>query len=79
MTTSLCEDLVLHQVSPSVVEKDIPTVLQYELGEIRCERNLPADWPGEPEVGILVHKANCLYISVVYGKFLPKPGCPIFF
>ena len=48
MSTILYEDLVLHQVSPSVVGKDIRTFLQCDLSKIRYERNLPADWSGAP-------------------------------
>jgi hypothetical protein len=62
MSTIMYEDLVLHNVSRSVVENDIRTFLEYELGRIRKERGLPTDWPHEQKLKLLVQKANCLFI-----------------
>jgi hypothetical protein len=56
------EDLVLHNVSRSVVDNDIYTFLRHELGQIRSEYNLPVDWPKRQELSLLVQKANGLFI-----------------
>jgi nucleoside phosphorylase len=62
MPKIIYEDLVLHDVSRSVVEGDIHTFLKHELAEIRRERNLPPGWPNDQQVKLLVRKANCLFI-----------------
>jgi hypothetical protein len=56
------KDLVLHDVSRSVVEGDIHTFLKHELTAIRRERNLPPGWPNDQQIKLLVRKANCLFI-----------------
>ena len=62
MPRIMYEDLVLHDLSRSVVEGDIHTFLKHELGEIRRERSLPPGWPNDQQVKLLVRKANCLFI-----------------
>jgi len=62
MPRIMYEDLVLHNVSRSLVESDIHTFLKHELAEIRRERNLPPGWPNDRQVKLLVRKANCLFI-----------------
>jgi NACHT domain len=62
MSTIKYEDLILHNISRSVVDNDIYTFLKHELGQIRSEYNLPVNWPKEQELGLLVQKANCLFI-----------------
>ena len=56
------EDLALQNVSRSVVEVDIHTFFEYELGKIRRDRDLPPGWPHGQKVKLLVQKANCLFI-----------------
>ena len=58
----LYEDLALQNVSRSVVEADIHTFFEYELGKIRRNRDLPSGWPHGQKVKLLVQKANCLFI-----------------
>ena len=64
------QDLVLHKVSECIIEHDISTFLEYELGRLRDEYNssvptnrwLPPDWPGQSKVRTLVQMASPLFI-----------------
>jgi hypothetical protein len=56
------QDFVLHNISPSVVDQDISIFLEYNLGIIRRECALAADWPGEQAVKRLVQGASGLFI-----------------
>jgi hypothetical protein len=64
------QDLVLHKVSECIIEHDISTFLEYELGRLRDEynssvpinRRLPPDWPGQSKVRTLVQMASPLFI-----------------
>jgi hypothetical protein len=62
MPSIIYQDLVLHNLSRSVVEHDIRTFFKYELGKIRKDHNLASNWPSDREVKLLVQKANCLFI-----------------
>ncbi|KAF2477358.1 uncharacterized protein BDR25DRAFT_330198, partial [Lindgomyces ingoldianus] len=55
-------DLVLHNISPSIIDQDIYTFLEYNLGHIGQERNLGPSWPGKDIVECLVHNASGLFI-----------------
>jgi len=59
-----CErlDLVLHDISPSVVNHDISTFFKYNLGLIGEEDGQDVDWPGAEVINILVKKACGLFI-----------------
>ena len=56
------QDFVLHSISPSVVDRDISTFLEYSLDNIRQERRLDAGWPGEQVIRDMVQKASGLFI-----------------
>ena len=56
-------DLVLHEVSPSVIENDIRIYLKSKLSDIRDEHaELSPDWPGENAIIQLVTMAVPLFI-----------------
>jgi hypothetical protein len=56
------QDLVLHNISPSIVNHDISIFLQYNLNFIAGERSLGAGWPGEQIIKRLVYNASGLFI-----------------
>jgi hypothetical protein len=56
------QDVVLHNISPSIVNHDISIFLQYNLNLIAGERSLGAGWPGEQIVKRLVNNASGLFI-----------------
>ena len=53
-------DFVLHNISPSIVEHDIMILLEYNLGLIKKEFNLPSGWPSEQGVVALRRNATRL-------------------
>ena len=55
-------DFVLHQISDSVVGRDISVYLRHEFGKIRTRRRLPNNWPTETNLRLLIRKANGLFI-----------------
>jgi hypothetical protein len=55
-------DLMLHSISRSVIEHDITLFLRYELGQIKRNRSIEGDWPGEENIQKLIHKADRLFI-----------------
>lgn len=66
------EKLVLHEISHSVVKKDMYTFLKHELGVRKAEynksvkdgfRHLPSDWPNESDLAALLAMALPLFIS----------------
>jgi len=59
-----CErlDLVLHDISPSIVDHDISTFFKYNPGLLGEEDGQDADWPGAEVINILVKKACGLFI-----------------
>jgi hypothetical protein len=56
------QDLVLHNVPPTIINHDIYLFLEYNLGIIRQEWSLGADWPGEVALRQLVLNACGLFI-----------------
>src|SRR5271154_4256560 len=48
------QEFVLHNISPSIVDHDIFVFLEHNLGIIRQEHALAADWPGQETVKRLV-------------------------
>lgn len=56
------QDLILHSVSSTAVERDITNYLEHNLEIIRQECQLPDDWPGEQDLRSLVQHANGLFI-----------------
>jgi hypothetical protein len=62
MPDSTYQDLVLHEVAKSTIERDIRLFLEHELGAIRRERMLSSDWPATHEILALVELAVPLFI-----------------
>jgi hypothetical protein len=56
------QDFVLHNVLPTIINHDISLFLEYNLGIIRQEWTLGADWPGEVVLRQLVLHACGLFI-----------------
>ncbi|KAH6714535.1 vegetative incompatibility protein HET-E-1 [Leptodontidium sp. MPI-SDFR-AT-0119] len=56
------QDFVLHNISPVIINHDISLFLEYNLGIIRQECTLGADWPGEVVLQQLVLYACGLFI-----------------
>lgn len=56
------QDVILHNISRSVVDHDISIFLQRKFERIRTERDLPADWPEKRDLQLLVQKAEGLFI-----------------
>jgi hypothetical protein len=55
-------DLVLHNISPSIVDHDISIFLEHNLRLIAQEQCLQAGWPGADTTAILVQKSSGLFI-----------------
>jgi hypothetical protein len=56
-------DLALHNVSRVIVGRDISMLLRVQFKEIRESSDyLPADWPGDKTIDLLVQKASGLFI-----------------
>jgi hypothetical protein len=69
------KDLVLHDVSRTIVRHDIYLFLQQELKQIGSKRHLPTDWPGKPRISKLVDKADCLFIFAATAcRFIDGPA-----
>jgi hypothetical protein len=62
MPDSEHQDFVLHNVPPTIVNHDISLFLEYNLGIIRQEWALGADWLGEVAIRELVLYASGLFI-----------------
>ena len=56
------QEFVLHNISPSIVDHDIFVFLDHNLGIIRQEHALAADWPGQETIKRLVQNAAGLFI-----------------
>jgi hypothetical protein len=67
MPKILCYDLVLHDISQAIVDNDISIFFEQNLGIIRRECALPADWPGKQTITYLVQSAG----GLLYGLQLP--------
>jgi hypothetical protein len=55
-------DFVLHDKSSSIVDCNIPTFFEHNLGIIRQKYGLDLEWPDKPIVQKLVQNANGLFI-----------------
>jgi hypothetical protein len=55
-------DFVLHEISDSIVNRDISVLLRHEFERIRKRRRLPKGWPDESSRDHLVRKAGGLFI-----------------
>jgi hypothetical protein len=59
------QDLILHNISPTVVNNDISIFLAHEMEEIGKDFKdfkLSPDWPGKQNIQLLVQKASGLFI-----------------
>ncbi|KAL4862351.1 hypothetical protein BDV12DRAFT_203139 [Aspergillus spectabilis] len=56
------QNMVLHELPKPVIEHDIRLFLEHKLAEIRDDRSLPPDWPGNETIGRLVKMAVPLFI-----------------
>ncbi|KAH8803728.1 putative WD-repeat protein [Hyaloscypha sp. PMI_1271] len=56
------QDFKLEEIPPTVINQDISLFLEYELGTIRQELTLGADWPGKVALAQLVLYACGLFI-----------------
>jgi hypothetical protein len=56
------KDLVLHEIPEEVIKHDISLFLSHRLSEIRKERSLPINWPGEANLQKLVALSHPLFI-----------------
>ncbi|KAL5598562.1 uncharacterized protein BROUX77_006396 [Berkeleyomyces rouxiae] len=78
------QDLILHEMPPSIIERDIATFLRHELDRIKTEyntsvpavRRLPSDWPGNANIQALVKMAIPLFIfASTTCRFLDDRRC----
>ncbi|KAJ6035879.1 hypothetical protein N7540_000158 [Penicillium herquei] len=56
------EDLILHEIPEVVTEHDISLLLNHRLSEIRKNRSLPANWPGDIDIRNLITLSVPLFI-----------------
>jgi NACHT domain len=56
------QDFILQNISLTIVNHDISLFLEYNLGTIRQEWTLRADWPGAVVLSQLVYKSSGLFI-----------------
>lgn len=69
------QDLILHDISPKIVDHDISLFLEHNLQIIRQELTLGADWPGEVVLRQLVQYACGLFIwAATACRFIHEGG-----
>ncbi|KAE8389594.1 NACHT and WD40 domain protein [Aspergillus alliaceus] len=68
------QDLVLHELPASMVERDIRVFLEHKLSKIQHERSLSPDWPGNDNVERLVQMAVPLFIFAATACRFIKEG-----
>jgi hypothetical protein len=68
------KDVVLHDISPSIVDHDIVTYLEHNLRIIAKECYQHADWPGAEVIRLLVHRACGLFIWAATACFFVREG-----
>ncbi|KAI9858001.1 MAG: hypothetical protein M1813_007971 [Trichoglossum hirsutum] len=76
MPDILHQDLALHQISRTVVNKDIFGFFKFKLEEIRKASDyLPVSWPGKETIDLLVLKADGLFIyAATVCRFVEESG-----
>lgn len=68
------QDLVLHEIPRPVVEHDISVFIEHRLTEIRDQRMLSPDWPGNERIQTLVEMAIPLFIfAATICRFIADP------
>src|SRR5438045_2909184 len=69
------QDFVLHNISPSIVDSDISVFLEYNFRNIRQQRSLAPNWPGEQAITHLVQKSGGLFIwAATACRFISEGG-----
>jgi hypothetical protein len=69
------KDVVLHNISPSIVDHDIGLFLGYHLSIIAKECYQADDWPGVETIGLLVQSACGLFIwAATACRFIQEGG-----
>jgi hypothetical protein len=69
------KDVMLHDISPSIVEHDIKLYLEYHLRIIARECYQVDNWPGVETIGLLVQSACGLFIwAATACRFLQEGG-----
>ena len=56
------DEIVLHQIDRSTIERDISIFFRQKLNEIKDGSQLPKDWPGDKNLQVLVDMAVPLFI-----------------
>ncbi|KAH9216225.1 putative WD-repeat protein, partial [Leptodontidium sp. 2 PMI_412] len=56
------QDFILHNISRSIVDRDIFVFLEYTLKLIAQQRSMPLEWPGKEAVSRMVQTASGLFI-----------------
>lgn len=56
------KDFILHEIPQEVVDHDLSLFLNHRLSQIRTERSLQTDWPGESTIHSLVILSSPLFI-----------------
>ncbi|KAL4976093.1 hypothetical protein BDW66DRAFT_151436 [Aspergillus desertorum] len=59
------QELILHEISEPVIEHDIALYLETKFSQLKRERSLPSDWPGEERIKVLVDRTVPLFIAAV--------------
>jgi hypothetical protein len=69
------EEFVLHNLSPSILERDISRFLKHSFQRIRDKCYLPNSWPGEYAVNELTEKSGGLFIYAATAcRFIEQDG-----
>jgi hypothetical protein len=68
------KDVVLHNITPSIVEHDISTYLKHHLGIVARECYQYADWPGTDMIRRLVQSASGLFIWAATACLFVREG-----
>jgi hypothetical protein len=78
MPEIIYQDLILHDIPRSIVERDICAYLRNELREVKVEHNAGQDWPGDEHLKVLVERSDCLFIYAATAcRFIKDPDwCP---
>ncbi|KAH7083961.1 vegetative incompatibility protein HET-E-1 [Paraphoma chrysanthemicola] len=56
------DNMILHNISPNVVQHDIEVFVRHELALVREQRSLQEDWPASHQIRELVELASPLFI-----------------
>lgn len=74
MSGEIHEDVVLHEIPRPVIEHDITVFMEHKLAEIRGQRGLSPDWPGNERIKTLVDLSIPLFIfAATVCRFIADP------